>query len=850
MSPKQRISLTALAALCVLLSLPGAARAQCPSVVFAPQQTRTDGLNAVMNLHTVDFDTDGVLDLVGLLNDTGGTGVLTTWKGNGDGTFQLPVTLGTTDIDDMVVTDLNNDGHKDLVIMTTPGSLVVRMGNGSGFDAPITTNPFGTSHQLLIAGNFDGTAYPGIIAASGTVIYVYHGVGNGTFTEISHINTGLTVTALAAADFDGDGRTDIAFGSFGNTIRVFFQNADGSYSEPILLQDGPTPLLDFHVSALVAADLDEDGKLDLVASNFESYTANAGVAVFRNLGAQSFASPLLLLPRTPNAIADFFALRVLDIDGDGHLDLVAADANSSLLMTWIGNHDGTFRSPTYSDLGNSNLFSIAPGYFDGDSSLDLAVGAWQQLITAKKTCAAQVYAFSTTPVITPSQTAPLRALVSGITTSTPLPRGTVTFREGLSPLGTADVDATGFASLDIAGLSLGIHTLVADFSGNSEEGTATSQNVSEKVTVVAPTTTLNLPPSSVYGTPYTFTVTIRNTEFSYDVVSNYILDVDGVQSVRWSGSPVTLNLAPGLHTLTASFEGDTGNAPSSSGPQTITTLKPTPSIANSGGALTVRLGEAHSLQFTLTGVVGLPPLPAPTGTVQLKLGSTVLGSSALVNGVATVSATLPRGSHDVTALYTGDGNYNSTSMNVTLSVLPNTSLFIDARGLTNTISIRCVLPAKTHAVALYRKPSGSSTWTLVVGWTPQTEFDTPPLRGVVYDYQLNIVAGGPQWSNIDSAMLFNDDPVVAQTTLVKRLHFDELALAVNVMRTSAGLSPFTFDPSYSSPIIAASHLAALRTALTEARQSLGMFAPAFTDAAVPGVNIKAVHIQELRDQAR
>ncbi len=234
----------------------------------------------------------------------------------------------------------------------------------------------------------------------------------------------------------------------------------------------------------------------------------------------------------------------------------------------------------------------------------------------------------------------------------------------------------------------------------------------------------------------------------------------------------------------------------------------------------------------------------------MTLGSTILGSGPVNDGVATVTATLPRGSHDVTAVYLGDTNYDRASLALTLSVLPNTSLAIDALGLTNAVSIRCVLPAGTTATALYRSPTGANSWTLVTGWTPQTEFDVVPLRGVLYDYRLDIQAGTAQTSNIDSAMLFNDDPVIARATIVKRLHLDELALAINAMRAKAALPPFAFDATYAGPFISASHIASLRTALTEARQALAMYPPVFSDSMTPGLTIKAIHIQELRDQAR
>jgi hypothetical protein len=124
-------------------------------------------------------------------------------------------------------------------------------------------------------------------------------------------------------------------------------------------------------------------------------------------------------------------------------------------------------------------------------------------------------------------------------------------------------------------------------------------------------------------------------------------------------------------------------------------------------------------------------------------------------------------------------------------------------------------------------------------------------RGVLYDYRLTVIASGvTQTSNVDSAMLFTDDPVTSGTTAVKRTHFDELRMAINAQRAVAGLAPFNFDATYSGTLIRASHLASMRTALTEARHALGMAAPVFTDSASASTPIRAAHIRELRDQSR
>jgi len=136
-------------------------------------------------------------------------------------------------------------------------------------------------------------------------------------------------------------------------------------------------------------------------------------------------------------------------------------------------------------------------------------------------------------------------------------------------------------------------------------------------------------------------------------------------------------------------------------------------------------------------------------------GSAILATGSVSNGTATLSTTLPRGWHDVKAVYSGDGNFNAATLDLTLSVMADLPVAIEARGLQNVMWVHALLPPNTTATTLYRSPAGFGTWTAVPGWTPQNEYDIwVPLRGVLYDYRLSAMASGSeQSSNIASAML-------------------------------------------------------------------------------------------------
>jgi hypothetical protein len=835
------------AVLCALIVFPQLASADCLSAIWSARQSRADGPQSIRSLQTVDFDGDGKLDLVGLIDTTNvsESGVLSVWRGLGDGTFAPPVSLGTAELVDLKVVDVNNDGFQDLIMTNAHGVLLVRLGNGSGFDAPIIQS-LGYFANQLVAVHLNGHLFADLITlgVGNGIIGVYHGDGHGNFSESTRLSATPYPYGIAAADFDGDGLTDIAYGvdypDGTSSVNIYFQRAGGTFDPPLVL---PAP---YRPEALAVGDLNEDGRPDLVGVfNSANFANDPAVAIFRNLGSRNFSRSDLGLGLSLT-VGNLSSVSLADVNGDGHLDIVTGAWNGGYVVTYAGKGDGTFRSPTFLATDSSQVDSVVLGDFDGDHVLDLAAGEYQRFFVAKSTCGTQVFLYTVSPVITQGQSASLGALVSGLTPATPLSRGTVTFYEGMTTLGSTAVDGTGLAQLDVGGLSLGNHTLTASFSGNSEAVAGTSQSIVQQVITGATTTTLTLPQGQfVYGTPYTFSVDIRS-QYGTQINACWFLNLDGAKTSR-CGLNVTLNLSAGQHTLTAAYHGNVFNPPSTSGPHTITIAKATPAFTLTSGDLTVRAGQTHTLQFAVTGPTGA----VPTGSVQILRGSTLLGSGAVSANAATVSMTFNRGEYDVAAVYSG-ANFNSATINLTLAVLPNAPLAIHARGLQNAISIRAVLPEGTTSVLLYRRTNGSgNSWQVVNGWSPASEFDnTALLRGVVYDYRLDAVSDVGQSSNIDSALLFTDDPLVPGTTVVKRVHFDEARLLVNVLRASAGLPPFSFDGTYPGPFIRASHLASLRTALTEARQVLGMDPPTFTDAATPGTRIKAVHLVEIRQQAQ
>jgi len=557
-----------------------------------------------------DFNGDGFLDLATCNFGANGplNGDVSIQLGKGDGTFQKAVNYASGSPGNMLVAaDLNGDGHLDLAVQSEGGYISILLGTGTGsFQAAV--NYGGGSNEGMAAADVNGDHKIDLVLAdiANQSADVLLNLGKGTF-EAAHFYTlasDVTEEGVAAADVNGDGKLDMVTSSGS----VFLGNGDGTFQPPTTFPTGGG-------SSIAAGDFNGDGKIDVVTvgvfDNFLSLSLGNGNGTFQ--AATQIAA--ICGPYVTTG----------DFNGDGKLDLAVVSNTSRCggtagLAVLLGNGDGTFQPATFYPIGNQgNFSSIAVADFNGDGKPDLAV------------CNG---ADNTISVL-------LNQGNGTFSVGSPIAAGS-----GPSAVTAADFNRDGKVDLAVANqFSNNVSVLLGNGNGTFMTPVTYATGASPEFIVTTDFNRDGNPDLAVANTNAgSITVLTGNGDGTFTAAANLpavLIPLNmAVADFNHDGSQdlaVSTNTAAVGVILNA--EGDHVKLTSSANPSTS--------------------GEAVTFTATVTASLKRPGVAALSGSVTFKDGATTLRKVALTGGVAAfTTSTLTTGSHSITANYSGDANYN------------------------------------------------------------------------------------------------------------------------------------------------------------------------------------------------
>ncbi len=312
-----------------------------------------------------DFDGDGKLDIAATDYYNG---VVQIFKGVGDGTFTLggsyPTDAASSSPMEVVAADFNGDGFPDLAVANSAGSNVgVLLNDGTGDFSALANYPTCSSSVAITAADLNGDGFPDLLvplpSCTGMAVLLNMGDGTGTFNPETDFGVGNNPQQVAVGDLNGDGIPDLAITLDGGALNsqgigVALGNGDGTF-QPVNVPPYPTTLQPNYRQPypgdIRLVDLDGDGNLDLVYNNTNFGT----VGVMYGIGDGTFYDPV----EYPVGV-NIYGLALGDLNGDGAVDVVTAGFYTSGVTTLI-NNSGTKALPDYSVSANPASTTITAG---------------------------------------------------------------------------------------------------------------------------------------------------------------------------------------------------------------------------------------------------------------------------------------------------------------------------------------------------------------------------------------------------------------------------------------------------------------------------------------------------------
>jgi hypothetical protein len=308
-----------------------------------------------------DLNGDGHIDLAVANNNSNDVSIL---LGTGTGSFGSATSFTVSGSAFSVTSaDFNGDNKLDLAVATGSVNVVSVLFNmGSGNFSSATDFTVGMYPTSVISADFNGDSFMDL-AVNNYVSYdvsILLGTGTGNFSVVTNYPVGTSPFTLNNADLNGDAIVDLVVANAAsNDISVLLGTGTGSFATAVnyTVGAGSSP------HAITVADFNSDGKKDIAVADFSSND----VSVLLGSGTGSFGAATKV-----GIVSGAFTITHADFNADGNIDLAVASRGANNATVLMGTGTGTFGNPAYFPVG-TQPGGITTADFNGDTKPDLVL---------------------------------------------------------------------------------------------------------------------------------------------------------------------------------------------------------------------------------------------------------------------------------------------------------------------------------------------------------------------------------------------------------------------------------------------------------------------------------------------
>lgn len=274
------------------------------------------------------------------------------------------VDVNSKQVRSFVLADFNNDGHIDIAIATEgpePSAWYENDGNGNFTRHNLHNGNFGGNSEVIAAIDVDGDGKIDIVKNLGTSV-IWHQNNGSSFSTPKLIMNDFLMNSIAVADVNDDGRDDLIIGSFHKNTRYLKNNGNGNFSSQVV-SDKPTGRY-----TVLGMKLNDNALTDIIVGNiFYTGPYNYSLTRYKNLGDGSFHDLSL------GAETNIHTLISADMNNDGINDLLYINREERKILWKKGTGHG-FYTARVLDSSEDDFLTIAAADLDDDSFTDVVAG--------------------------------------------------------------------------------------------------------------------------------------------------------------------------------------------------------------------------------------------------------------------------------------------------------------------------------------------------------------------------------------------------------------------------------------------------------------------------------------------